>query len=70
MVTDRFFDHSTPSQVRSLGCERWDPQALLPSVDFVAIDEEMTGIGLPGVQEAVGDLTDRRSFFGGCLCGM
>ncbi|CAJ1450748.1 unnamed protein product [Effrenium voratum] len=35
-------------------------EALLPSVDFVAIDEEMTGIGLPGVQEAVGDTPAER----------
>ena len=31
-------------------------EKLLPSVDFVAIDEEMTGIALPGSEEKVIDL--------------
>eukprot|EP00438_Fugacium_kawagutii_P009034 Skav202969 [mRNA] locus=scaffold2274:415691:421547:- [translate_table: standard] len=31
-------------------------ERLLPSVDFVAIDEEMTGIALPGCEELVADL--------------
>ena len=35
-------------------------EALLPSVEFVAIDEEMTGISMPGLQEFVGDAPNAR----------
>ena len=35
-------------------------EKLLPSVDFVAIDEEMTGISLPGVEEKLADLPSER----------
>ena len=35
-------------------------ERLLPDVDFVAIDEEMTGISLPGLQEFVGDAPSTR----------
>lgn len=35
-------------------------ERLLPSVDFVAIDEEMTGISLPGLEEKIADLPSAR----------
>jgi len=35
-------------------------ERLLPTVEFVAIDEEMTGIFLPGLQEFVGDAPSAR----------
>ena len=35
-------------------------ERLLPSAEFVAIDEEMTGISLPGCEEQVADLPAAR----------
>lgn len=35
-------------------------ERLLPSVEFVAIDEEMTGISLPGFEEQIADSPAQR----------